>query len=397
MLAVSDRFLRALRDTHTISVAARIYRPSAPTIPIAAQVVGGQMTCDIDATILRQATLDIAFGLTDELTVEIVRELPFGGYCTLERGIRYASGEVERVQLGRFRIDTVVWAELQGQASLTLNDRMAQIADEAFVTPWAVTGQRASDAIVAMVQDVFGASIAYHVSTSPATEPVLGDTIYDEDRAGAISELAASIGAEALFDNLGDFVLRPRPTLDAGGAPVWTIDAGEGGVLLGAEESLDRSSVRNGVAMRAQADPALPPIYSLATDSDPLSPTRWGGPFGKVALVARSSSIATQAQADSVARSLLNLRLGLSRNLTLRGVPNPALEPDDLIEIVHADGRVEPQIVNALTISLDAEGELELTTRANWRPQAIGMAARAQVWSGEAMLQELEDADLVEA
>jgi hypothetical protein len=397
MLAVSDRFLAAIRDTHTISIAARVYRPAAPTVPIAAQVVGGQMTCDIDATILRQATLDIAFGLTDPLTVEIVRELPFGGYCVLERGIRYASGETERVQLGRFRIDTVVWAELQGQASLTLNDRMAQIADEPFVTPWVATGQRSSDAIVAMVQDVFGSSIAYHVSTSPATEPVLGDTIYDEDRAGAISELASGIGAEALFDNLGDFVLRPRPSLDAGGTPVWTIDAGEGGVLLGAEESLDRSSVRNGVAMRAQADPALPPIYSLATDNDSASPTRWGGPFGKVALVARSSSIATQAQADAAAASLLNLRLGLSRNLTLRGVPNPALEPDDLIQIVHADGRVEPQIVNALTIGLDAEGELELTTRANWRPQAISPAARIQVWSDEAALREMDDAKLVEA
>src|SRR5262245_55333300 len=163
MLAVSDRFLRALRDTHTISVAATLYRPSAPSTPIAVEVVGGEMSFDIDAQVLRQAQLEVPFDLGDELTGESVRELPFGGYCVLERGIQYANGEIERVQLGRFRVDTVVWSEVAGQASLTLNDRMQQVVDEPFVTPRAVTGQHASDAIVQMVQDVFGSSIAYHV------------------------------------------------------------------------------------------------------------------------------------------------------------------------------------------------------------------------------------------
>jgi hypothetical protein len=170
---------------------------------------------------------------------------------------------------------------------------------------------------------------------------------------------------------------------------VWTFDAGQLGVMIGAEESLDRSSVRNGVAIRAQPDPTLPPIYALATDSDPDSPTRWAGPFGKVPLIVDSTSIQTQAQADATAARLLNLRLGVSRTLELRGVPNPALEPGDLIEIVHPDGRSELQHVNALQIALDPGGEMALTTQANWRPEPLGTPARMHVYRGRAALMEL--------
>ncbi|HEY3021026.1 MAG TPA: DUF5047 domain-containing protein, partial [Solirubrobacteraceae bacterium] len=253
---MTPRFLVALRQTHSVAVRATLYRPSAPTTPIAATVIAGQVAADVDARSRRQGQLELAFDLADPVTLDVVRELPFGGYAVVERGIRYASGELELVQLGRFRVENVTWPELQGRATLTLADRMAQVADETFTTPFAPVGQKPSDAAVACVQAVFGGSIAYHVSTSPATETAIVDATYDEDRAGAIADLAAGVGAEAFFDNLGDFVLRPRP--GTGGEPVWTVDAGETGVLVASSESLDRSSVRNGVAVRAQADPTLP-------------------------------------------------------------------------------------------------------------------------------------------
>ena len=255
VIAVTDRFLTALRETHTVSVAASVYRPSAPTVPIEVPVVDGSLTMDADARTLRQASLEVAFCLVDPLTPEVVAELAYGGQAVLERGIRFADEDVERVKLGRFRVESVVWEAATGRASLTLADRMAQVADEPLLTPWAPTG-KPSDAAVAAVTEVFGASIAYHVLTSPASEPTLtGGTIYDQDRAQAISDLASSVGAECLFDNLGDFVIRPR----AVGSPVWTLDAGQRGVLVAASEALDRSSVRNGVAVRGSGgagDPA---------------------------------------------------------------------------------------------------------------------------------------------
>jgi flavin-binding protein dodecin len=295
-----------------------------------------------------------------------VRELPFGGYATIERGITFADGTFERVQLGHFRVESISWHELEGSATLTLADRMAQVQDEAFLAPWVPEGMHPSDAIVAAVHEVFGDAIAYHVSTNPGSESTLTGTVYDESRSQAISDLASSIAAETLFDNLGDFVLRPR---DRPAEVVWSVDAGARGALITAEETLDRSSVRNGVSVRGQPTPEEPPIYGLATHDDPTSPTRWGGPFGKVPLISSSTAVADQAQADAAARALLNLRLGLARTLVLQSIPNPALEPDDLIEVVFADGRTETQTVNRIEIGLGVDGALSITTTSLYRPE----------------------------
>jgi hypothetical protein len=397
MLTVTDRFLAALRETHQVSVAASVYQPTDLATAVAVDVISGQVTIDSDARVRRHASLEIAFSLTNQAARNLVTSLPFGGYCTIERGIRYADGSSERVQLGRFRVDSIVWRELQGSATLTLSDRMAQIQDEPFTVPFAPAGQHPSDACVQAVQDVFGSSIQYHVLTTPASEPVISNTtVYLDDRAGCLTDLASSVNAETLFDNLGDFVI--RPTASTGQTVAWTIDAGARGSMLEAQETLDRSSVRNGVVVRGQGDAEAAAFYSLATYNDPTAATRWGGPFGKVALIVDSTTITSQAQADSTAQSLLNLRLGLHRILTLRSLPNPALEPGDTISLVFADGRTEQQTINSTNIGLDPSGALMLTTTSHTlNPSTTAPAMPSRLYTGTAALDELHDATLVAA
>src|SRR4029077_20521816 len=172
----------------------------------------------------------------------------------------------------------------------------------------------------------------------------------------------------------------------------WTVDAGEQGGLLGSTETIDRSSVRNGVSVRGQPSAAVRPIYSLATNDHPDSPTRWGGPFGKVAMIVSSTTIMDQGQADQTAQSLLNLRLGLARTVTLNSVPNPAVEPDDLIEIVYADGRVEQLAINAVQLSLDVDGALQITTTSQLRSVPLGAPLNVRMFTGQAAWQELDGA-----
>ena len=403
MIPVTPRFLAALRETHQVSVAAAVYRPSDLTTAIPVAVSTG--TCaDPSSTgtpaSAARASIDIAFpSLADQATRDLVRELPFGGYATIERGIQYADGTIERVQLGRFRVDSIVWHELQGLATLTLNDRMAQIQDEALTVPYAPAGMHPSDAIVDLVRQVFDTQIVYHVQTSPATEPVaLGPatTVYLDDRAGAITpNLASSISADVLFDELGDLIVRPSGR----GVVAWTVDTGPTGSMMAADETLDRSSVRNGVVVRGQSDPDQPAFYALATYQDPTAPTRWGGPFGRVALISDSTTVTSQGQADATAASLLNLRLGLQRTISLTALPNPALEPDDLIELVFADGRTEQQFVNSTQIGLDPTGPLTLTTSSNLTDPLPSLAPNRQtrVYRGAAALRELAAARLVAA
>ena len=358
MLDVSDRFLAALRDTHAVSVAAFLYAPGSSD-PVEVNVIGGTVDANSAARILRQASVDLALAREDTDLRDLIEALPFGGYCSVERGIRFADRTVERVPLGMFRVDSVVCGELTGTATLSLSDRFAQVRDEPFPAPWTPVGMHPSDALVNIVQQVFGSSIAYHVETVPSSEPVMAGTIYDSDKTAAITDLTQAIGGEVLFDAYGDFVVRPsyKP-----GNPAWTINAGRRGVLTKAETTLDRSSVRNGVSVRGQPDSDQPPIYGLALYTNPTDPLRWGGPFGKVLLIADSTAVTTQAQADAAAASLLNLRLALSRTFNVESVPNPALEPEDVVAIVFPDGSVEQQAIKETHIGLDSSGTLQLVT-----------------------------------
>jgi len=394
MLTVTPRFLSALRQSHQISIAANVYRPTDLATPIPVDVIGGEVRIDSNARVRRQGSLEIAFSLEDQDARDLVVQLPFGGYASIERGIRYADGSVERVQLGMFRVDSIVWHELQGSANLILSDRMAQVQDEYFTVPFVPTGLHPSDACVQTVQDVFGSAIQYHVQTTPASEPTIGvTTAYLDDRASALTDLAGSIGAECLFDNLGDFVIRPAGQV---GSVAWVIDAGDRGSMLEAEETLDRSSVRNGVLVRGQAEADTDIYYALATYDDATAPTRWGGPFGKIPLIVDSTTVSSQAQADSTARSLLNLRLGLQRTLTLQSLPNPALEPGDVIQLVFADGRTEQQTVNSTGIQLNPAGGLILTTTGHTATlPTMRPARRFQLYRGGAALDELAHAAIL--
>jgi len=204
-----------------------------------------------------------------------------------------------------------------------------------------------ADVAVEIAQAVFGTTIAYQKLWAPIV--VLGDVFYTGGRAEALHALALAAGGETYFDANGDYVFDRQ----AGGTePVWTLDAGEAGVLVGADESLNRTGVYNGVLFQGQSTADAAPIVALATDDDPTSPTRWGGPFGKVARIEQSSAVTTLEQAEEAAAILLDRRLTLTRALTVTTAPNPAIEAGDVVTVLFPDGREERHIVDAVRIGL---------------------------------------------
>ena len=395
MLTVSPRFLAAVSESHRVSVAATIIPPGGAPPPAETRLIGGSLRADRDARVRRAGSITVGFDLAADL--DYVRELPFGGYVQLERGILYADGTMERPRIATLRVNTVSWSRSQGQATLDLADRMAQVQDEPLIVPYAPTGLLPAAAVHALVYAVFGDTIVYHETAAGGS--ALVDAVFDQDRAAAVSELAASINAVAYFDADGDFVLAPKPPDEAHTEPVWEFEVGEHGTLLDAQENLDRSAVRNGVAVRGQAAADTAPIYALAVDDDPGSPTRWGGPFGRVALIVSLTAVQSQAQADATAASLLNLRLGLARAVTLRGVPNPALEPDDVVLACFPDGREEALRINSLSLGLDPASAMDAVASGHWTSLSQRRSPRRaiRVLGGAAAWRELEQAELVTA
>ena len=240
---------------------------------------------------------------------------------------------------------------------------MAQVYDEPFTAPFSPTGMTHAQAAVAIVYGVFADTIQYLTPYQPTD--VIVDATYSGQRSDALSDLASAVSAELYFNANGNFVFDQAP---GDSEPVvWTVDAGPVGVMLEAQESQDRTGIYNGVLVTGQPDATQPPISALATYDDPSSPVRWGGPFGKVAMLSDSTTVQTVEQAASTAQSLLNLNLKQTRSVNFDSAPNPALEAGDTILVVFPDGRVETQLLDAVVTDLGTASQ-QLITRVHFNP-----------------------------
>jgi hypothetical protein len=238
---------------------------------------------------------------------------------------------------------------------------------------------------------MFGETIDY---LTPYVPPApLGDTTFTGQRTDALSSLEQSYGAETYFDANGDFVFDEKPGAEE--AVVWTVDAGQAGVMVNANENLDRTGIYNGVLVTGQAAADEPPISALATFDDPESAIRWGGPFGKVAMLVDGSSVTTVEDAANTAQSLLRLRLKQTRQLTLAAAPNPALEAGDTIRVVFPDGRDETHLIDSVSTSLATDAQ-QIATRTAAAPLGDDAPATGHYYARAAWL-EAADARMVTA
>jgi len=138
MRPVSDRFLATLRTEHLVAAALELRFPgSSEWIPV--PVVDGSVSMDRTAAVLRTGSVTIPWSLEAGATLGVdLRQLPFGGYVRLYRGLRYPGGELELCRLGTLRVESITW-RTDETATLELADRMAQVRDEPFLEPYMPT------------------------------------------------------------------------------------------------------------------------------------------------------------------------------------------------------------------------------------------------------------------
>ena len=182
------------------------------------------------------------------------------------------------------------------------------------------------------------------------------------DRWQTVLDMATSIGCELFFDGTGVCVLRPEPTFSA--LPAWTLSEGEGGLLTSAVLAMDRAPAYNRVIATGENTSLTTVPRGVWTDTDPSSPTYYSGGFGHKPRFFASAFISSDAQAASAAASIGTAQKGVARSLALAAVPNPALEPGDLVLIKReAIGVNEVHVLDAITYGLTADGPMTAASR----------------------------------
>lgn len=375
MQQVSERFLPALAGPHRVQIMVEARR-GTQILYSGVPVVDGSVTVDGTAACRRSLSLTVPPRLSTGLYTDrpALPDSPghplaaYGAELHVSYGIVYTDDSVEWVRAGVFRVDSAAGSLMgDGTVQVTGRSREAWIIDARFVAPRTVSGPSTTSIMAALIHEVLP---SVEVVVSARRDARVPTTTFEEDRAGALTSLAEAIGAVWYADAWGRIVIADAPSTT--GTPAWTVHAGEGGVLVSASSSSSRDGVYNAVVVRGESPSGdFPPMQATVYDEDPTSPTRWGDPLaGRYGMVPRFESyptVSTLEQARAVGRGLLTQSVGAATTLEASSVPNPALEPGDLIHVITdpADpaGSVRAHVVDGYTLGLTAGAEFPIRTR----------------------------------
>jgi len=356
LYAVSDRFLATLAEGHDPITLVQLFRTDGvvETLPI----TGGSVPVDRGSTVRRTCSVTSADTSliprtpTDKLAV-------YGAQLRISRGIAYSDGTQEMASLGVFRVDEVSGDVDDGPVTISGKSLEQVIADDKFTAPYRASGTAVTAITALIVRSIPDAAVV-----NRATDAAIGARTYDTrgDPWTAVTECAAAIGAECYADADGVFVIAELPDLLTA-TPVWTVAAGEGGVYVSANRGTSADGVFNGVyASGENTEANVAPVHSLVVDTDAGSPTYWSGPFGHRPTFYSSATLITTVMCTNAAT--LKLRAAVAPNSTadISSLPNPALEPGDVIRVVYEDGSKELHQVASFTVPLDAGGSFAMQT-----------------------------------
>lgn len=376
MQPVSDQFLAAIRANHAVTSAAMLLpADGSPQIPLPLLSSAGQVMLDRTADVRGSCQLNIGPTRTDtgHAGESLYPDSPsaplnvYGAEVVVSRGVRFADGVSEMVQLGRFRVDELARELPGGAVTITGSDRSKQVADSRFLKPRKLTSQSVLSLVTLLVHEVWPSAAILDQSSGAAAGQTIPQHAVPVDRWPEIQRVCRLVGCEGFFDQAGDFVIRPVSS-PASAASVWDVDAGSTGVLVSAQNTLTRDGAPNLVVVRGEDTASgQAPVQSASPhgyDLGATSPTRVGGAYGTVPLFYASGHVRTVAQANIVADAMLADHLGASKSVSFVAVPNPALEPGDGLTVRYPSGVTELHVIDVVTHPLDAGSAMTAETRA---------------------------------
>lgn len=322
------------------------------------KITGGGVDFDATAEVRATGSVTLAEPWPTPRDLSIA---PYGSEIFLARGIDLGANGVLWASLGYFRInDDRQGDAARGPVTVSLDDRMMTIIESRFLQPrqWLI-GTLVGDIVEEVVTEVYPDAVIVWDDDSNLSQ--LGRSIIvEESRYEILDTIATGLGKIFYWNTAGQLVFETIPDEQT---PVWTVNAGPRGVMVNADRSLSRDNIYNAVVVTGEGADQQEPVRAVAFNNQESSPTRFGGPFGRIPRFYSSPFITTQLQAENAAVNLLQRSLGATYDVGLSAVPNPALRPYDPIRVVYDDGTREMHVVERVSVPLTNDGTMNIATR----------------------------------
>jgi hypothetical protein len=324
--------------------------PLATNVPI----VSGSVTAQLTRRVTRSATFTLSdewFPRTPDSPLH-----PFHAVAHIRAGVQYGDGTEELFPLLTGRVFDYR-RDAGGSVTFRADDLAADVVGARFEAPErssSLTILREIERLItgAVPQAVFGPDTLANAPT-----PQL---VWDEDRGQALDDLAQAVGGRWYTLGDGTFVVRSFE-YSAGTVQQQFLD-GPGGLMSSATITATRDGVANSVVVVSERMDGTEPVRRIARDLDPSSPTRWGGPFGRVTQVNKVQTPLTVAQAQTLARTQLSAVTALVEQWSSTVVPDYTIEPGDMVRLAYR-GYSADQILDGVTYPLVTSNAMTLSSR----------------------------------
>lgn len=372
MYQTSARFAETIVGTHRLAVRVQLLS----SVQFGASPVGGQVLPLLSGDVRLSAGGDIKGTLQATVPPEYWDLLkPYGCEIFAERGVSFGDGSTEYVPLGYYRVERIGQQDSPaGPITVEASDRTAQLQQTRVIYPYQVPAGTSHRTIMEYLVNGVESGVGTYgmylrnpvvpivwddAGYDPDDIEVTGDVVVDDSVYDFLAKLVDSQGATLRFTPTGELsVVAREPAQDD---PVYAIKPGVGGTLVRASRSITRSGVYN-MVRAVGSDPAHQTGYRLAYIENQDHLLRWYGPFGPAVRYYASPLLRTSEQAALAAQTVLARSTGLPEESSLFAVPDPRLQPLDVITSL-VGGVLRTHVIDEVTVPLVGEASLSIKTR----------------------------------
>lgn len=376
MWHVSNVLAGRLLDSHQLLTRFTFTSRSNEIIELMTPVVGGTIQVDRTAAQRRRCSftaiaiddaIDNRFGDLVPATSDDFLA-PFGSTVKIERGI--VGHENEMIPLGTFRLTSAKVDDTADGLAVACEATDLSVAVSRYKLVYAyapVAGTNYVTAIRTLLNSRAPAGVIWTFNSVDTTYTTPKGMVFDvgDDPWDAASKMAASIGYEVYFDREGIINITPVPDLTSmeNLTPDWEFVEGENCTMISLSNDLNSDPGYNGVVVSSDTSDTAP-IRAAFWDANPESATYYLGPYGTVPYFEQLEGITTTKQAQDAAKGLFSKIAGVTSQLNLTTIPNPLLDPNDVIQVTRGRSKIDDTyLVDALDIPLGAGDSQSITCR----------------------------------
>lgn len=363
MRATTAEWPLTLTAAHRLAVQISSYRAGvrlADRIPITA----GEITYDDTALLRRRLSITVPAtepnGVSWDPGDDPTRPLAaYGQRLYVLAGIEHPTGTAELVSQGWYLIQDWTLDETANTLDLDAVDLAQLLADARLYT---AESPPDGSTYASEFRRLANGILPVWISPALVDRPISSATVWDQDRTTSLNNLCTAWGARWYIDDRAQLAADlPYPLVQPTDPPVYQLTGGQHGTVVARQRSGDRERLYNAVVATGQApDDGGPVPYAVAEITDPASPIRVDGPYGRRPRFYASDLLTTTQMCQNAANALLIPASTVSRTEPIDAVPDPALELGDIAAVTTSGGRWIGR-VTSITLPLTATGAMNVT------------------------------------